>query len=205
MKIQEKISDIFSKITEKNRYLVVGTILLCIFLADYFFVLKKQLELLNMINPDLAVLQQDIKEVKETIPQVHIYQNEISRMKDQFRKKGYRIPAKEEVSFILEGISRIANQNKIKIDQMMPIKGVEELLLKNKEGKYYSFNVFLQVQGSYHDIGRFFNSIETDPIFKSISAFTMTANPQDTTHHSVKMTIKAIIVEKNEPQGQKAS
>ena len=205
MKIPEKISDVFSGITEKDRYLVLGIILFSIFLMDYFFILKPQMGILNAVNPKLTILQQEIKDVKENIPKAAGYQNEINRLKEQFQKSGYQILFKEEVSVILEGISLLANQNKIKIEQMMPVKGGEELLLKNNEGKYISFPIFVAVQGSYHDIGRFVNKLEEDAIFKSISAFSITANPKDTAHHSVKMTIKAIILEKTEPQGHKGS
>ena len=207
MKTLEKIFDVFSRVMEKNRYLVVGIILLFIFLLDYFLIMKPQLGLLNSVNPKLTILEQDIKELRENIPKINLYQKEINQLKEQFQKTGYRIPYKEEMSLILEGISRLANQNKIKIAQMMPVKGAQELLLKNNEGKYYSFSIFVDVEGSYHDIGRFVNKIEKDDIFKSISALSITANPKDAVHHSVKMTIKAIILEKTEPQrqGQKGS
>ena len=207
MKTLEKIFDIFSRVMEKNRYLVVGIILLFIFLLDYFLIMKPQLGLLNSVNPKLTILEQDIKELRGNIPKINVYQKEINQLKEQFQKTGYRIPYKEEVSLILEGISRLANQNKIKIEQMMPVKGAQELLLKSNEGKYYSFSIFVDVEGSYHDIGRFVNKIEKDDIFKSISALSITANPKDAVHHSVKMTIKAIILEKTEPQrqGQKGS
>ncbi len=203
MKIPEKISNAFSASTEKQRYFFLGIILVIIFLLDYFFIMKGQLEFLNTINPKLTILQQDIKEVKEDIPKIIGYQKEINLFQEQFRKTGYEIPSKEEVSLILEGISLLASQTKIKIEQMMPVKGAQELLHKNNEGKYFSFPIFVEAQGSYHDIGRFVNKIEKDAIFKSIVAFNITANPKDVAHQVVKMTIKAIILEKT--RGQKGS
>lgn len=203
MKIPEKISNLFSSLSERKRYVLLSAFLVFIFLADYLFVMRIQLDTLNTINPRLTILKQDIQDVRDNIPKISSYQIEINKLTEQFQKNGFIIPLKEEVSSILEGISRLANQNKIKIEQMMPVKGAEELLFKNNEGKYYSFSIFVEADGGYHDIGRFLNQIEKDALFKSVSAFSITDNPKDSMNHSVKMTIKAIILEKPEPQGSK--
>ena len=190
------------KFVEDNLYLVLGIFLLIVFLLDYFLIMKRQMDALNTLNPKLTVLRQDIAETKNNIQKSGAYQAQIARLKEQLQKTGYKIPSKEEV---LDGISRIARQNKIKIDQMIPGKGMQEVLQKDVEEQYYAFPISVEAQGGYHDIGRFIDQLEKDNVYKIISALTIESSPKDPEHHTVRLMIKTILrdkIEKSEnPKG----
>ena len=201
MKELDQISNEMTKVFEKYQYVVLGGILLTIFAFDYFFFMKPQLNTLNTLSPKLTILRQDITQATDNIAQIDFYRSEIGQLKEKFKKSDFKILSKEEANLILEGISRLATQNKVKIDQILPFKGPPELLLKNKEGSYYSFPIRLEAKGGYHDIGRFLDQLERDNVFKSITALTIVSNADDPTHHSIKLTVKSIILEKAEGPG----
>lgn len=185
----------FQKFIEHNAYYVVGGILLVVFLLDYFFIMRRQMDALNTLSPKLALLKQDLAETKNNIQQSDVYKVQIARLKEQLQRSGYKIPSKEEV---LDGISRIATQNKIKIDQMTTGKGTPEILHKDVEEQYYAFPLSIQAQGGYHDVGRFIDQLEKDNVYKSISALTIESRSKDPEHHSVRLMIKAILQDKIE-------
>ena len=200
--LEQKIL-LIQKFVENNAYYVLGGFLLMMFLLDYVFITKRQMDTLNTLNPKLTFLKQDIAETKNNIQKSGVYQVQIARLKAQLQKGGYKIPSKEEV---LDGISRIAHQNRIKIDQMIPGKGIQEILEKDAEEQYYSFPISVEAQGGYHDIGRFVDQLEKDNVYKSISAVTIESNPKDPDQHTVKLIIKTILLDKIEKsENQKGS
>ena len=160
--------------------------------------MQPRLKDLNTINAKLGVLKQDLQQAKDNIAQMSFYQSQLVHLKEALQKSEYKILMKEEVPLILEGISHLASQNGIKIDQIVPDKSSQELLLTNKDGKYYSFPISVQARAGYHDIGRFIDQLEKDKIFKTISRLTIVGNPADPIHHSLNLTIKAVILEKEE-------
>ncbi len=195
MKNSEQNSSFIQKFFENNVYCVVGIFLLIVFLLDYFFIMKRQMDTLNVLNPQVTLLKQDIVETKNNIQKNDVYKAQITRLKEQLQKGGYKIPSKEEV---LDGISRIAYQNKIKIDQMIPGKGMQEVLQKDLEEQYYAFPISVEVHGGYHDIGRFVDQLEKDNVYKSIAALTIESNAKDPTQHTVRLMIKTILLDKIE-------
>ena len=56
-----KISEIIPKLDEKNRYYILGGLLLVISLVDYFLVMQPQLSTLRSLNPKITLLAGDIK------------------------------------------------------------------------------------------------------------------------------------------------
>ena len=183
------------KFVEDNIYCVLGVFLLIMFLLDYVLITKRQMDALNTLNPQLTLLRQEIAETENNIHKSDDYQAQIARLKEQLQKTGYKIPSKEEV---LDGISRIAHQNKIKIDQMIPGKGMPEVLQKDAEEQYYAFPISVEAQGGYHDIGRFIDQLEKDHVYKTISALTIESNHKDPEHHTVRLMIKTILQDKIE-------
>lgn len=203
MKSPEQNLSFIQNFFEKNIYCVVGGFLLIVFLLDYFLIMKRQIDALSTVNPKVTLLQQEIAETKDNIQKSGAYKMQIARLKEQLQKSGYKIPSKEEV---LDGISRIAHQNKIKIDRMIPGKGIQEVLQKDLEGQYYAFPISVEAQGGYHDIGRFVDQLERDNLYKSISALTIESNPKNPTQHIVRLMIKTILQDKIEkPENQKGS
>ena len=197
MNILNNLFETTSKMSEKNRYLVLGGFLVVLFLVDYFLIMKTQLDALNVLNPKVTILDQDLKQARSNIAMKYYYESEIQRLGEEARKTDYEILPVED-PIILEGISRLASDNRIKIDQMVPYKSSQELLLTNKEGKFYSFPVLVEARGAYHDIGRFVDQLEKDKVFRSVSSFVISASPNDSSHHSVRLTIKTIVLEKAE-------
>ena len=196
MNIQEEISKLIAKINAKNPYYMLGGILLVIFLLDYFLIVQFQFSNLRSINPKISAKSQEFREAKKNIEQLGQYNQQVKDLKEKRNQVSYRVKSKDEIPLILEHISRIANKNNVKVEQMMPITSSQKEVLKNNEGKYFSVPISVEAVSSYHDLGRFLYDLEFGEEFLSISNFTISANPADTAHHFVYFTIMAIILEK---------
>ncbi len=201
MKIPEQYRQSITILLEKYHYYVLGGVLVFVFFIYYLVGMRPQLEHLNSINPQIDILKTQLSEAKENISRFSGYQAEATQLKQKFKNSGYKILAREEVPALLESISTLAVKNKIRIEKIMAVKGGQELLQSNKEGKYYSFPVKLEGRGGYHDIGRFIDQLEKDEVFKSISALGISSNKDDELHHAFNLTIKSVVIDKPENQG----
>ena len=197
-KIPEKYLRLITNLDEKQRYCVLGGVLLFVFLLDYFILMGPQLSALSKINPKIEILTKDIKETKDNLQKIEFYRGEVKRLKGKVKDTDLMVKPKHEVPLVLERISRIANQNGIKIDQIMPETQHQEILLEEKERTYYTLPIFIEARASYHDFGRFLNKIEKDEILLKVSSFTLKKGSRPRLHE-VTVTLESIIHEEVDP------
>ena len=141
------------------------------------------------------VLSQDLKKTQEDIQNLHVYQGQVNNLKDKVSVLGDKIRSKEEVPIILERISELANKYHIRVDQIMPMFDDQELIMKGKEGKYFSLPIMIDARSNYHDFGRFLTDVENSDISLTVEKFSILANAQDTLKHTVKLTLQAVVLE----------
>ncbi len=194
----EKVLSILPKIDEKNRYFFLGGVLLVIFVVDYFLIMQPQLRTLMTLNPKVELLTRDSRQAISDIKKISDYQTQVATFKEKMKIVGSKILLKEEIPAILENISRLANDSRVRINQIMPLKESQEAVLSNDEGTYYSLPILVNARGGYHDLGRFFNQLEKSKIFMSILNFDIAANNESTVQHSAKITIKVFILDRSE-------
>ena len=196
MNINDQISSALAKIDEKYYPFVLGGIIVVIFALDFLVIMKPQMTRFSSLNKEISKLSTDFKNAQNDFRNAAQYSNDAIRLKEQINKMNYKITAKEQVPLILERISRIASQNRIEIDQMMPNMDAQQSLLKNNEGQYYEIPIFMETRCGYHDFGRFLNAVEKDDMFLRVADFILMANSADPVHHRVQLRIKAIIFDK---------
>src|SRR3989338_4757179 len=183
------------QINDKNRNYILGGILFAIFFVYYFVIMQPQLMTLRSLSPEITILSQDLKKAKDDIEKLHVYQRQVNQLQQKISLLGERIKSKEEVPVILERISNLANQYHIRVAQITPMLDTQELLMKGKEGNYFSLPIMIEARSNYHDFGRFLNDIESDSISLTVEKFSILANAQDTLKHEIKLTVNAVVLE----------
>lgn len=198
MSLLDKLPFKIPAIDEKTRPYLIGGILFVILLTAYFIFMRPILRYFVIINPKISLSAKELKAAREDIANIERYRQQVTRLRERMKEVGYKILLKEEIPIILENISRIANELNIRIDQIMPLKESQEEVLKNDEGRYYSLPVLINARGSYHNIGRFFNRIEADKVFMTISDFDISSTSDNPVRHSIKLTIRTFVLDKSE-------
>ena len=193
-----KISEFVGKIDEKSRYYILIGVLVFVFLLDYFILMRPQLATLAKINPEIKILAQDWEKAREDIQKLSFYQDEVKQLEGQLAQTSQRLKSKEEVSMILEQISRMANQNHVKIDQIMPFVEDQKVLLEDNRRIYDALPILVQARSGYHDLGRFLNDLEKNDLFLYMTAFSIVTG-EDAHSHALKMNLKAIVFEEKKP------
>lgn len=190
----EKISEKLKNLDEKNRYYIFGGILLCIFLLDYFIVMRPQLGALNKINPEIKLVRDDLKLAQSNIAGLKRFQDQTGELQADLDEINLKVKSREEVPLILETVSRLANESNIKIDQIMPVPEDQELLLESNVVEYYALPISIEGRSSYHNFGKFINSIENANIILNIAEFKIFSTSEKNLH-KIALTIHAIVSE----------
>lgn len=193
-----KVQDLINKIDEKNRYYLLIGALVLIFLLDYFVIMRPQLVALTKIKPEIKILLQDIQTVRDDTQKMGFYQGEVKRLQGALEKTSQKVLSKEEVSAILERISRLAGETGMKIDQITPFNEDQEVLLQDNRRTYYALPILLEARSGYHNFGKFLNHLEQDDLFLSVSTFSISTG-DDMHDHSLKVNLQAIIFEDKAP------
>lgn len=188
------IPELVGKIDEKSRYYILIGVLLFVFLLDYFILMRPQLVTLTKINPEIKILAQDLKKTREDVQKLGFYQGEVKQLEGELAETSQKVKSKEEVSIILEQISRMANQNHVKIDQIMPFIEDQKVLLEDNRRIYYALPILVQARGGYHDFGRLLNDLDNNDLFLYVTVFSI-ATGEDTHANVLKMNLQAIVFE----------
>ena len=196
-KVSDQMDKVLAKLQDmdpKNWYYIFGFILILIFMADYFLLLKPQLGTLAKINPEIKILSDNLKSTKNDIARITQYKDQVKEAKDGLDKLRLQVRTKHEVPFIIEKISRLAHKNDVKIDQIMPNPLEEKVLLQDTERAYYDLPIIIEARSGHHDFGRFINELEKDETFFKIDEFTVAAMTGSRLN-AVKLTLKTIVYE----------
>lgn len=196
LKNNETVAKLLEKVNEKNFYYIFGGVLLCIFLLDYFILMRPQLNALAKINPEIKTIQDDLKKAESDIENKSGYEKQISSLSGQLDEIQLKVRPREEVPLILERISMLANKNNIRIDQIMPASEDMEIVLDNNERTYYSLPILIDAKGSYHNFGRFLNDVEYTDIYIRMGTFNI-SSVRGTRMHSIKLMLEAMVFDED--------
>jgi len=194
-KIFSQLSGTVAKVNEKNPYYTLGAFLLVLFLLDYFLLMQVQLGVLFRLNPKVTTAVEELKTTRADIAKVGEYRQQIVALEAKVKKINEKIHARDEVPLVINKVTRLAKNNGVRIEQIMPDSSSAEPIVKDSEGQYYAVPLRIDARATYHDFGRFVNHLEREEAFLTIGDFMIEASPADSSLHVIKLTLNAIVFE----------
>lgn len=193
-KFLDPVLDRIGHLEKKYLNYFLGGALVFVFLLDYLILMRPQLGALMKVSPKIKLLSEQIQQTKEDFKKLNFYRKEVEVLEGQLITLREGLKAKAEIPLILERVSRIANNNHVRIDQLIPNMTIQDKLLENNKYLYFSLPIFVEGKAGYHDFARFINQLEQDDIFFDVKLFTVTAG-QSTKKHNIRLTLNTIIEE----------
>ncbi|MFA5260351.1 MAG: type 4a pilus biogenesis protein PilO [Candidatus Omnitrophota bacterium] len=193
--VKGQMGSMVNRINEKNPSFLLAGIFTVILVVFYLFPLQFQLKTLQAINPKIAELNREVAETKNNILRVSQYKKELSLLEDKYQNLQRRIKRKEDVPLLLENISRIADKCGVKIEQILPQTAMNDPVLENNEGKYFSIPIVIEAQSGYHQFGQFLNKMERDGIFWRLPNFSIQTGVEDSQTASMNLAIELVVFE----------
>ena len=143
-----------------------GAITILIGVFVYFSFLPKH-KTINKLNQDYDKLEQQLASAKINAMQLGKFRNNMKKAEKDYRLVMKALPEKQEIPALLAGISQAGK-----------VVGLEFLLFQPKaeikKDFYAEIPVSIQVAGSYHNVGLFFDNVATLPRIVNIQEIKMT-------------------------------
>ena len=166
----EALAPVFEKvekISKAQRMMIYfGTITILIGAFVYFSYLPKY-KTVDKLNQNYDKLEQQLATAKRNAMQLEKFRNNMKKAEKDYRLVMKALPEKQEIPALLAGISQAGK-----------VVGLEFLLFQPKaeikKDFYAEIPVSIQVAGSYHNVGLFFDNVATLPRIVNIQEINMT-------------------------------
>jgi len=147
----------FKQMDSQKRYLIFGGIVAFIIILDIMVILSPQISIFNKLNKHIKARFQQLEQIKTNIERKKQWQQEIVKLQEQISQARLQVASQEEVSFVLETISRLAEKNTVYVDQITPQTPNRTFLTEDQMRRYYILPIVFKGRASYHSFGKFLN------------------------------------------------
>jgi len=133
-----------------------------------FYVAEVQADI-EMRQARLTSLRADIARGVATAKQLPQFESQVSELESRLENLRQVLPEEKDVADILRRIQGLATKSNLKIQRFQPGKVVQQKL-------YAEIPYKLQAEGTYHNLGAFFDQISKFPRIINVSEISIKAN-----------------------------
>ncbi|RJP96110.1 MAG: protein PilO [Desulfobacteraceae bacterium] len=172
----QKISDL-----TKIQRILLSCLLVAVIVGGFvYFLYMPNFEQISKLQKDIVEQEKTLKETKKNADQYAEYKKKMEDAQAKFNIAAKALPEKDEVPSLLTSISMVGNE-----------AGLEFLLFKPEaevlKDFYAELPITMQLSGSYHDLGMFFDQLAGMPRIVNINKFEINSDAKSI---KSKVTIK---------------
>ncbi|RJO63972.1 MAG: hypothetical protein C4540_05305 [Candidatus Omnitrophota bacterium] len=156
--------------------------------TDAAFLFKKQFSSLRATGKKIEQLQKAISTVSKELEKMN---EEKARAKKENQGGGKTLISEEQIPSLLHIISNFANDNKVKIMQMRPVK--DTAVQSPGPGTQIALSIIMDVSCSYHNFGKFINDLENAGQFMAIQEMRIMNRPDTDLEQSIYLILKTYV------------
>jgi len=171
---------------------------------------------LSSLSKDIAKYEDILKKNKALIADRPKLEARLASTVEKLKGAEKALPPHRDMPNILQGITTVAYESKVKIIKLEPLKVEKTESVKNtkasasKQGSkaenpkkpeaiYTEVPIQVEARGGYHALGEFINMIETSSNIMSIGDFEIKADPDDIQNHNARLLIVAYVLREEVP------
>lgn len=197
-KLQDFVKDLTEKTTDESKkkkiilLYVLG--LVVIFFIYVLIFLRPSITALTDLIPKIRKRGTEIKAVRDDLP----FKNKLlakrkaqQEILGQYEKK---LSKEKEVPVLLENLSKIAKNSRVKILSITPLEPARAARIKDKgkkEGVCQEIPIRISAMSGYHELGTFINTLERDKRYMRVSDLKIKANRSSSKRHNVEFVVYA--------------
>lgn len=191
-----KLLETVKSLDSKYVYLLLASILIVLAVADYFLIARPQIAGIMAMDKKIVQLRKDAQMLITNKQRLSQFQTQLEIARRDAKNFNAMVYQKDEISFVLEKISSLANEYGVKIDQLVPQAMDAKPLVTNEEGNFFGLGIFVHTHAGYHQFGKFISRLERDRMFWRVDNIQISADEKDTQKHPFNVTLKILILEK---------
>lgn len=203
---------------EKMVLMGIGVVVFVLLLLQ--FVTIPSIRRLGELNKEIIKLRENLKKSETLIAGKPQMDNRMAVLQQKLKDYKSALPPYSDMPNILQNISDIASESKIKITKIEPLKAEQQqtgaavnppspasALAKPQEKAvpsktellYAEMPIKIEAKGGYHALGRFINDIENAKNIMAIGDLEISSNSDDMYNHNVRLLIIAYILREEMP------
>ncbi len=171
-------------------YILIG---LCVFAADFYFVIKPVTGGLIKIIPDVSAKASRVNIMDIDVVNIPRYENKIKKLKQELAGYKRKFSTKEEISPLLKNLSGTAKACGVKIESINPLESIERGRAKTP-GAYRKLPIFFRAISGYHSFGLFLNKLENGDTFMRITDLKISGNVSGVSNHKFDIVVVTYIL-----------
>lgn len=176
----------FNPSTLGRKEIMVMAIIFLLVVILLSYLMASQISSLRQTAKELAKEKATLGDVRRLIANRDKYGEEINRLEGRIQSYEAKLPERKEVPQLFRELDKIAAESQIKFVR------VEEAL--SEEGKHYRrFYWKLQLEGGYHELGRFINKLENLDRFVRVDNIQINANPKNFLKHNIRLEVSTFV------------
>ena len=186
----------FKKFEFDKKKIIAGAVILALSLyLDFNFVLIGRFKRLKVISPKIAELKRDITKLNKDMALVEVKERAAGKAQGTAEKTMEKIISEEKITQILEYISRVANERKVKIMRIVPLRSPGKPVKGASDTKYSSLLITLEISSGYHQLGRFINDLENADVFLEVDELQIRSDAKYYPEQQVSLALKTYVKE----------
>lgn len=188
-----------------QKIILFAVVILVVF-ALIQFVTRPSIRALNNLGKQISQARADLKKTEALIAKKPQMDSQLISLQTELEDLKSALPLYSEMPNILQDISRLAGESKVKILKVEPMR--QERLTKTQPKQsearsalpiYMGIPIKIEAKGGYHSLGRFINKIENSENFMSIADLNVESNPVDMYSHDIRLLIVAYVLQEELP------
>jgi len=176
----------FNKIAifKKENKALLFQIILAVAILVFLILIIPQLINSIAVSKEVSEKKKVLSDIEEGINNFQTFEHQLKILEDAYADFMGRLPPQKEFPVFLEGLSKLAKENNIKIIAMEPQEAKDDPNLF-----YVKIPVFIDAYCGYHSLGKFINDVEYSNKFMKIDTVKIENDPQDPKMHQVLLTV----------------
>jgi len=154
-----------------KKFLILIIILAVLFGLFYYFIYMPKLDEVASLRSQLRRLDQQVIQKRKLVKNIKQFRKEYALLKKKLDESLRQLPNKEMIDMILMDIAKFERRENLESILFKPKKEV-------KRDFYAVVPVQLQIRGTYHQIGKFFEDIVNLPRIVNVKGYTF-SKPKD--------------------------
>lgn len=190
----EEVFQFFRNIRNNPRA-IVG-IVIAFFVLDAIFILRGQLSQIGRTMSEARKLKTEYSSASIDIKLSATYQKRLEELTSEQTGLEAKIPREENISAILETISKFADMSSVKILRIGPVADAQALknaLTISGDEKIIRQKISLTARCGFHQLGRFTAFLENAPQFFDIKSLEIRVDEQDLARQIVTMLVEVAV------------
>ncbi|MFA6356695.1 MAG: type 4a pilus biogenesis protein PilO [Candidatus Omnitrophota bacterium] len=200
---------------QKEKLVLVGIGVAIAFFALIQFSTVPLLKGIGKLNKDIVKEREDLKKADNLIKSKPQLEKRLELLSAKLGEYENAIPPHTEMPNILQEISGIASETKVKISKIEPLRSEKQAepskadkakqaakpgADKKPKSLYTEIPIQVEAKGGYHALGEFINRIETADNVMSIGDIEIRANADDITNPGARLLVVAFVLNEEAPK-----